>query len=174
MPEKVKKPVNYRDLAEKIKAALHDKPQSNNEVEKKHAHSYAAPSRVPSQLPKKFEPVSKVQRKTAVVSKEWSPEVKHTSELSSQLDSQYLPGAHLIPTRVHRWTIKNYATIVRKIKSQIKAKEQEMTAKVSHLTSSEEEKQSHEQQKQDELWRDMMKTQEERQYQITRITNFFT
>ncbi|HNA62505.1 MAG TPA: hypothetical protein PKW79_05465 [Rhabdochlamydiaceae bacterium] len=166
--------MNYKKLAKKIKTALQNKPQNKNEVEKRHPHSYAAPSRVPSQLPQKPEPLSKIHRKTDIVTKEWNPEVKHTSEISSQLDSQYLPGAHLIPTRVHRWTIKNYAKIVRQIKSQIKAKEQELTAKVSHLTSSDEQKQSHEQQKQDELWRDMMKTQEERQYQITRITNFFT
>jgi hypothetical protein len=42
------------------------------------------------------------------------------------------------------------------------------------VKSSEQEKTRHEEDKQDELWRDMMKNQEERQFRIGRITNFFS
>ena len=165
--------MNYRELVDKIKMALEDKPQNLNGVGQERAHVYAAPSRISSHLPQKPVPLVKIQRKTAIVSKEWNTEVQQTSSVSSQLDSQYLPGADLIPSRVHRWTIKNYATIVKKIKGQKQSKEHEMMAQVSQISSPQEPQQAQEGQKQDELWRDMMKSQEERHYQITRITTFF-
>ena len=167
--------MNYRELAEKIKTALHEKEQKKSlPASGSQTRSYAAPSRVPQRLPTQPASTHKGPRKADVVSKEWNSEVRHTSDFSSQIDSYEFPGSHLIPERVHRWNIKNYSAMVKKMKDQPKPKEQEMTSKVSQIKSAAEAQVIHEDKKQDELWRDMMKTQEERQFQITRITNFFT
>jgi hypothetical protein len=162
--------MKYKELSEKIKSALKAKQSNASEPR---AHSYAAQSRMPQQIPTHSTPVKK-ERQTNIVSKEWNSEVKHTSAYSSQLETHHLPGADLIPARVHRWNIKNYSAIVRKMKSHIKTKEADMTSKVSHITSSDQAETAHAEKKQDDLWRDMMKNNEERQFHITRITNFFT
>lgn len=166
--------MNYNDLTDKIRATIHQKRGGTPS----RTHRYSTASRISKQLPThhSLRP-KKNPRKAGVVTKDWSQEVKHTSDFSVALEAQRFPqsspGSDLIPHRIHRWNIKKYSEILAKMKNTIKSKEG-MKAKVSVLGSEETKQTSRDHQKQDELWRDLIKAQEERQFQITRITNFFS
>jgi len=160
--------MKHKELLEKIQNALREAPSES------HTHSYAQATalRVPSHVPRQA-PAKPVIRKTDIVTKEWNKEVEHTSNCSSQIDVEPSPVASLIPDRVHRWNIKNYSSIARHMQMHVKPKEAEMTEKIT-VVSSTEQQAAKEEKKQDELWRDMMKTNEERQFRIGRITNYFS
>lgn len=161
--------MKHKELLEKIQNALREAPAES------HPHSYAQATalRVPNHVPRQA-PAKPVIRKTDIVTKEWNKEVQQTSNCSSQIDVEPSPVASLIPARVHRWSIKNYASIARQMQMHVKPKKGEMTEKVSVISSSEEQQTAKEEKKQDELWRDMMKTNEERHFNIGRITNYFS
>jgi len=148
--------MKYRELLEKIQNALREEKPS----EVNHSYVQATALRVPRSLPKQT-PAKPVVRKTDVVTKEWNNEVKQTSNCSSHIEPSTLPGAHLIPARVHRWTLKNYASIVRKMQMMVKTQERELTDNISVISTSDDS-----QKKQDDLLFDMMKRREERQFRI--------
>ena len=166
--------MKHKELLEKIQNAL--RGEKNVSAAEPPAHSYvrATALRVPSTVPIQNTTAIAKSRKTDVVTKEWNNEVKQTSNCSSHMESESTPGASLIPARVNRWKIKNYSSIARKMQMLVKPKEGDLTEKVSVITSSQEDQTAHENKKQDQLWRDMMKTNEERQFRIGRIINYFS
>lgn len=161
--------MKHKELLEKIQNALQEAP-----TESTHSYAQATAMRVPTLVPKQQPSSKPAVRKTDIVTKEWNKEVEQTSNYSCQMEFEPSSAAHLIPDRVHRWNIKNYASIVRKMQMHVKTKKVEMTEKVSVISSSEEQKVAKEGEKQNELWRDMMKVNEERQFRIGRIINYFS
>jgi hypothetical protein len=153
--------MKYRELLEKIQNALRDEKPS----EAQHSYAQATALRVPKNLPKQPMPAKPVVRKTDVVTKEWNKEVKQTSNCSSHIESDALPGANLIPERVHRWNIKNYASIARKMQMMVKNQEKELSDNISIISTSDD-KTAENKRGQDDLLFDMMKRREERQFRI--------
>jgi len=149
--------MKYKELLEKIQNALRDEKPS----EVQHSYARTTALRVPKNLPKQATSAKPVVRKTDIVTKEWNKEVQQTSNCSSHIESN-MPGANLIPERVHRWNIKNYASIARKMQMLVKDQEKELSSNISVITSSEKKNEK----KQDELLFDMMKRREERQFRI--------
>ena len=95
---------------------------------------------------------------------ESSPQrVKQTSNCSPHMESAQLPGANLIPARVHRWKIKNYASIARKMQMMVKSQEKELSDNISVISTSDTAKIE---KNQNDLLFDMMKHREERQFRI--------
>jgi uncharacterized protein (DUF885 family) len=155
--------MKYRELLEKIQNALRDeKPPSET-----HSYVQATALRVPKNLPKQATSAKPVVRKTDVVTKEWNKEVQQTSNCSSHMETETLPGANLIPERVHRWNIKNYSSIARKMQMLVKTQEKELSENISVISTSEDQTAKNDK-KQDELLFDMMKRREERHFRIER------
>ena len=153
--------MKYRELLEKIQNALREEKPS----EAQHSYVQATALRVPRNLPKQPMPAKPVVRKTDVVTKEWNNEVKQTSNCSSHMESDALPGAHLIPARVHRWNIKNYASIARKMQMMVKNQEKELSDNISVISTSDDPSAKIKKNQEDLLF-DMMKRKEERQFRI--------
>ena len=152
--------MKYKELMEKIQNALRDEKPSVN-----HSYAQATALRIPKKLLKQPPASKATMGKTDVVTKDWSKEVKQTDDCSSHIESN-LPGAHLIPARVHRWNIKNYASSERKKQMQVRNEQKELSDKISVLSSEDTVKKN--EKKQDELLLDMMKRREERHYRIER------
>jgi hypothetical protein len=152
--------MKYRELLEKIQNALREEKPS----EVQHSYVQATALRVPRNLPKQITAAKPVVRKTDIVTKEWNNEVKQTSNCSSHIESDTPPGANLIPARVHRWNIKNYASIARKMQMMVKNHERELSDNISVISTSE--TQTAMKKNQDDLLFDMMKRKEERQFRI--------
>lgn len=154
--------MKYKELLEKIQNALRDEKPS----EVQHSYVQATALRVPKNFPKQATTAKPVVRKTDIVTKEWNKEVQQTSNCSSHIESPLPesmgPGANLIPERVHRWNIKNYASIKRKMQMLVKDQEKELSSNISVITSSE----AKNAKKQDDLLFDMMRRREERQFRI--------
>lgn len=146
--------MKYQELLEKIQNALkEDKPSEAH-------HSYAQATALRVNFPKHKTTAKPALRKTDVVTKEWNKEVQQTSNCSSHIEATPPgppPGAHLIPKRVHRFNMKNYASQTRKMV--VPPQENEIQGSVSVIPSTHEKKQ-------DELLLDMMKRREERQFRI--------
>lgn len=155
--------MKYKELLEKIQNALRDEKPSDVQ----HSYARATALRVPKNFPKQATPTKPVVRKTDIVTKEWNKEVQQTSNYSSHIEStsseSNMPGANLIPARVHRWNIKNYASIQRKMQMLVKDQEKELSSNISVISGSEAKKNA---KKQDDLLFDMMKRREERQFRI--------
>lgn len=151
--------MKYRELLEKIQNALREEKPS----EAQHSYVQATALRVPRNLPKQATSAKPVVRKTDVVTKEWNNEVKQTSNCSSHIEPETLPGANLIPARVHRWNIKNYASIARKMQMMVKKQAKELSDNISVISTSENQAAK---KNQDDLLFDMMKRREERQFRI--------
>ena len=153
--------MKYRELLEKIQNALREEKPS----EAHHSYVQATALRVPRNLPQQIAAAKPVVRKTDIVTKEWNNEVKQTSNCSSHIEPDTLPGANLIPTRVHRWNIKNYASIARKMQMMVKKQAKELSDNISVISTSE--TQADKMKKnQDDLLFDMMKRREERHFRI--------
>jgi hypothetical protein len=150
--------MKYRELLEKIQNALRDEKPS----ESQHSYAQATALRVPRKLPLQATSAKRAIRKTDILTKDWNKEVKNTSDCSSHMESDNLSGSHLIPARVHRWTIKNYASIIRKMQLLVKSQETEMSGKISVISTGE----ATAKKDQDDLLFDMMKRREERQFRI--------
>jgi hypothetical protein len=151
--------MKYRELLEKIQNALREEKSS----EVKHSYVQATALRVPRNLPKQPLPDKPAFRKTDIVTNEWNKEVKQTSNCSLHIEPEPLPGghlAHLIPARVHRWNIKNYASIARKMQMMVKTQEKELSDNISIIPTSSNKK------NQNDFLFDMMKRKEERQFRI--------
>ncbi len=159
--------MKHRELLEKIQNALRDDKKETSSQPHPHSYAQATALRVPSHLPKQATSAKPVVRKTDVVTTEWNKEVKQTSNCTSHMESETPPGASLIPARVHRWNIKNYSSIARKMQMLVKPQEAEMSDNISVISSSEEQTAKNEK-KQDDLLFDMMKRREERHFRIER------
>jgi hypothetical protein len=153
--------MKYRELLEKIQNALREEKPS----EVHHSYVQATALRVPRNLPRQPLPAKPVARKTDVVTKEWNKEVKQTSNCSSHIEPERLPGADLIPARVHRWNIKNYASIERKMQMLVKTQEKALSDNISIISTSDDQTVKTTK-NQDDLLFDMMKRREERQFRI--------
>ncbi len=154
--------MKYRELLEKIQNALRDEKPS----ESQHSYAQATALRVPRKLPLAIQGQAtsskRTLRKTNILTKDWNKEVQNTSDCSSHMESDTVPGSHLIPARVHRWTIKNYASIIRKMQLLVKSQETEMSGKISVISTTE----ATAKKDQNDLLFDMMKRREERQFRI--------
>ncbi|HEX2578897.1 MAG TPA: hypothetical protein VHK67_00645 [Rhabdochlamydiaceae bacterium] len=151
--------MKYRELLEKIQNALREEKPS----EAQHSYVQTTALRVPKNLPKQPLPAKPAIRKTDVVTKEWNKEVQQTASCSSHIEPEMLPGAHLIPARVHRWNIKNYASIARKMQMVVKTPEKELSDNISVIPTSDDQTAK---KNQDDLLLEMMKRREERQFRI--------
>ena len=155
--------MKYRELLEKIQNALREEKPSENQHSYVQATALRVPRNLPQNLPRQATSAKPVVRKTDVVTKEWNNEVKQTSNCSSHMETEALPGANLIPARVHRWNIKNYASIVRKMQMMVKKQTRELSDNISVISTSETQAAK---KNQDDLLFDMMKRREERQFRI--------
>ena len=165
--------MKHRDLLEKIQNALHDEKKGASSEPQSHSYAQATALRVPQSMPRQAITAKAANRKTDIVTKEWNNEVKQTSNCSSHIEQELTPGANLIPERVHRWNIKNYSSNARKMQMLVKTADKDMTEKVS-VINSQGDQTAQANKDRDELWRDMMKTNEERHFRIDRIINYFS
>ena len=92
---------------------------------------------------------------------------------SPHFETHTPPGVDLIPERVKRWKIKECQGIAKKIKDLSKQKAGSDHHKIEVLDDKPEKKDRGDK-IQDELWQEMMKSKEERQFQIGRITTYFS
>jgi hypothetical protein len=162
MARKMKDP---RELTPKVQKTLTPTGQAAAS-----AHSYAKVPALP-QPPTQISMKKKDLKNTTAVSKGWNPAAAQTATCCSHLESKASPDSPLEPERVKRW--KSPASVAHKIKRPA-SEASELPGNISVVGSSDKEKTRHEEEKQDELWRDLMKNQEERQFRIGRITNFFS
>lgn len=163
--------MSFGSLLDKFLQAFQDKKEAPTEKSSK--RSYSSVKNIPPLTPP-IPPKASVQRKADVISKEFNKEVKHTDDCSSQLDFAPQPYADLIPSRVYRWTIKNYASLAQKMQQLSKQKKANLPENISVISASAEGDSEKEEKKQDDLWLDMMKSHEERHFRLGRITNFFS
>ncbi len=171
--------MNAKESADRVKTLLKQgssfQGQDKGESLRSHTCTAVKTPRVPELLyvlfPSLFKKIS--DRKTDAVTAQWNEGSKQANEVGSHVESSKTPGADLIPTRVKRWKIKEYQGIARRIKAlskykpvthsfQIEALNEKAEAAVRSDTT------------QDQLWQEMMKSKEERQFQIGRITKYFS
>ncbi len=115
---------------------------------------------------------SSIQRQTEQVTKEWSAEVSHTDQVSSQVSTSSGKAPKLASKRVQRFHSKKTSAVLKKMAELHDSASKNMEHSVSIVAETSEQKmleKSH-----DELWLDMIKPHEERQFQIGRITNYFS
>lgn len=162
-----------KTLSDKIKAILKGKtssealrPRENNLV----CNLVKIP-RLPATLLRLFPQLAKkfAQRKTNQVSAEWNKESKQTHAYGCHVENPLPPGADLIPARVNRWRLRDYHAVTRKIQALGEAKEPSRKHDISLLQEEVQAKQT-----EDVLWEEMLKAKEERQFQIGRITKYFS
>lgn len=127
--------------------------------------------RIPTQRPTVHQPLRK-QRATQHVTKEWTPEVTHTHEISSNFSSTSKNAGSLKTKQIRPFFLKKAKEILQKIKERHTEESCKVGKRISiiHETTAQQKEQSD----QNELWKEMIKTHEERHFQIGRITNFFS
>lgn len=113
-----------------------------------------------------------LQKKANLVTPDWNSTSKHAHSYGSNFDNSPSPAADLIPARVHRWKLKEYQVIARKIKALGKEKPSTRKFQIEAIKDSK----TSENQKtaQDELWQEMMKNKEERHFRMGNIMKFFS
>lgn len=172
--------MDAKDSADRVKSLLGEKTSFSEQEEKgaqMRTHSCKAikTPRIPELLYLLFPSLLKKisERKTNAVTPEWNEESKHTHDFGSQVESSKIPGADLIPARVKRWKISEFEGIARKIRTMSK---QRAVTRRFEIQSLDEKPQTSARQDsaQDQLWQEMMKAKEERQFQIGRITKYFS
>ncbi len=127
--------------------------------------------RIPTKRPSSTPPLTN-KKSPLQATKKGSSEVACTDIVSSHLPNHPESSGNPISKRVHRWHSKKTATVLKKIGEAHEAKDRKLGEKISIVSETTPEQQL--QSEQDELWRDMMKPHEERNFQISRITNFFS
>ncbi len=156
--------MKYKELASKIQKALLEKKKSSTTTSPEKAYT-AFPMRTAQNVPYHVNTPKKGLQEAKIVSNEWNSEVKQTTHLASSLDLQLVPYPSLIPTRVQLWKLKSYLYLLRAL--HLLSKGKDLSSDISVLSSDP-------QPSQNELWADMMKPHEERQFRIGRITNYFS
>lgn len=157
-----------KKITSKIQQSLTCKNEASEAV---HTYTKAPVLKEVSQVPKALPKRKKDLRHTVAVPTDWNQEVSQTMACSLHLESERASEANLVPERVKQW--KNPSAIVRKMQRSSSAAAK-LPKKISVVSGSEEQKTRQNESNQDELWRDLMKNQEERQFRLDRITNFFT
>ncbi len=127
--------------------------------------------RIPAQRPTpQIQPVT--QRQTEQVTKEWSKEVTHTDHVSSQVAISSEKAPKIASKRVQRFHSKKTTAVLKKMAELHESARRNIEHNVSVVGETDEQEKL--EQSQDELWREMIKPHEERQFQIGRITNYFS
>lgn len=166
--------MTVKNGADKVKAVLKGKVSSEEHKELSdfylHECNLVKVPRLPTTLlylfPRLAEKIA--QRKAKPVSSQWNEESKQTNAYRNSVENLTPPGADLIPTRVKRWQLRGYHTIIRKIQTLSHTTRSDHQYKTTLL---QEEKPSiTSQTSQDALWEEMIKTREERQFQIGHVT----
>ncbi len=124
--------------------------------------------RIPTQRPVP-QLKTRIKKTTEQVSKEWTAEASHTDRLSSQLPSAPDAASKLAPKRIQRFHQKKTSSLLKKMAEL----HDQASQKIDHKVVAESSSRQKLEKAQDELWRDMMKPQVERHFQIDRLTNFF-
>lgn len=110
-----------------------------------------------------------IKRETQQVTHEWSEEVAHTNRVSSHLPVSRPATKEFVQRRIERFHQKKTINLLKKM-----AELHESTSRKKVSITREKSAQQKLENDSDELWRDMIKPHEERQFQIGRIANFFT
>lgn len=113
-----------------------------------------------------------LQRKANLVTPDWNPTSKHAHIYGSNFDNSPSPASDLIPARVHRWRLKEYQMVARKIRAL--GKEKPSTRKFLIEAIPDAKSAQNQKTTQDELWQEMMKNKEERHFRIGNITKTFS
>ena len=155
-----------KDLSKTVLASL-DKNKQKTASQAISAHR--SQIRLPSQRPQPQTDSKKRHNTTQLVTKEWKPEVAHTTEVSSHLSTQPETPHDLPPKKIQRFHLKKTKDILQKMK-ELHEKAKGMGAFVVKNPKNKAKLEAD----QDEEWRDLMKSREERHFHIGRITNYFT
>ncbi|MBS0615598.1 MAG: hypothetical protein JSR58_03480 [Verrucomicrobia bacterium] len=78
----------------------------------------------------------------------------------------------IIPSKIHRWKLKDPNNVVRKIKEISQHQPSSRQYKIDKILELENE--SEQSRTNSELWEEALKSKEERHFQLGRITNFFS
>lgn len=113
-----------------------------------------------------------IKRETQQVTKEWTAEVSHTDQVTSHFPPTSEAAPDLAPKRIQRFHQKKTVSLLKKMVELHAAASKKVDRKVKVVAETNAQQKL--EQNQDELWRDMIKPHEERQFQIGRITNFFS
>jgi exonuclease VII large subunit len=111
-----------------------------------------------------------IKHETHQVTKEWTAEATHTEQALYHLVSSYEAAPDLSPKRIQRLHLKK--NLLKKMAELHAAAGKRVDRKVNIVDQTNTQQKL--EQNQDELWRDMIKPHEERQFQIGRITNFYS
>jgi hypothetical protein len=170
--------MSAKDAAAKVKAVLKDKVSNEEKASaaqmQSHECNHVKVPRMPTGLPHLFPEMRKknIQRKANPVTSEWKKEVERTHACGCHVENSASPGADLIPARVKKWQLRGHHLIVRKIKALSKTNEAPSKHSVTHIQQQSSKASS--QDGQDALWEEMIKAKEERQFQLGRITKYFS
>lgn len=161
--------MSNQHITETAKALLEENKKQVQEP--KNSSPLKSQLRIPTQRPTAHQPLQK-QRATQHVTKEWTPEVAHTHEISSHFSSTTKSAGSLKIKQVRSFPFKKAKEILQKIKEMHTKESCKVGKRISiiHETTAQQKEQSD----QNELWKEMIKTHEERHFQIGRITNFFS
>ncbi len=135
--------------------------------------SYIKPTKIPPSLEQLFPKLAKKiqQRREHRYSSNWDQKEKPIS-CSECLCEQPSTEKNTTLTRVHRWRVGDYHQIAKRIQGLGKQPKSSRAYQVTLLK--EENAQNSERDPQDALWAEMIKGKEERQFQIGRITKYFS
>ena len=172
---------NARKSAERVKVVMvqgsNFQAQEKEKTFRIHTCTAVKTPKVPTflhlLLPILFKKIS--ERKASLVTSQWNEEAKQTHDVGTH--TQPPPssaGADLIPRHIKRWKVKEYQEILRKIKALSKRKDATHHFEFELITEKKEPTKEEKEKSQDQLWQDMMKSNEERHFQIGRITNYFS
>ena len=145
-----------KNISETAQASLGDKI----EYPTKALPAQSAQIRIPTQRPIP-QLNHHIKRETEQVSKEWSEEVSHADQLSFHLPPTSAPAGDLAPKRIQRFHQKKTLAVLKKMAELHGAASGQVDHKVTSPLGIE---------SQDELWRDMIKPQVERKFQIDRFS----
>lgn len=168
--------MGHKESAERVKTLMKPFPGERREkLLRAHNCTLLKEPRVPEAFYLLFPSLSKKisERKTNQVSSEWNEESKQTHDKGTHIEIDSSPISDLIPARVNRWKIKEYQHIAKKIKALSNPKKESRQFKIEDLNETSQLLKG-KRTSQDELWQEMMKTKEERQFQIGRLTKYFS
>lgn len=166
--------MSAKNAANRVKEALKNKAsvevKESNSLLQSHQCNQVKFPRMPSALSHLFPLLAKKlkEKKARSVSLPLKKETIPHEVTDCAFEQVSLPGLDLIPARVKRWQLKEYHLIVLKIKTLSQYNKPSSKHDITLLSNSPLEN------SQDELWEEMIKTKEERQFQLGRITRYFS
>lgn len=166
-----------RAIAEKIHKWVHKRQEplkpSMETALSKHCCKEIKTKRLPSGLCRNF---PQIRQNTAThqasrIEFDWSLEAEHAHAIG-QFDLPDFLVKCGIPEKIHRWNIRDYESIARKIRSLEKTKS---SGRKYHFSILFEKTDSEAPTRSDEaLWQEWASSKTDRQFQIGRITNYFS